>query len=191
MVLYDCGGIKMVEKKKKRSVFTEDIIFKNIGFNLKNIFPQKKGILLFFKDGSEKIIYGREYLMMMREIGFWDIDNWQKFFLNFAYNGTIISLVNYDITTIYLPKNITNQQRDSFINYIDNTIDIENKKKLNFYLMKCMEENDMESRKIQRDEFGRIKEVKGCIINEETPLNYEELNNYFYDKKKTRTKTIN
>ena len=181
----------MVEKKKNINFFTEDIVLNNNGFYLKNIYPQKKGILLFFKDGSEKIIYGREYLMMMREIGFWDIDNWQNFLLNFAYNGTMISLVNYDITTIYLPKNITNQQRDSFINYIDNTIDKEDKKRLHFYLMRCLEENDKESRKIQRDQFGKIREVRGSIINRESSLNYEELNNYFYNKKKTKTRTIN
>ncbi|MEE3343464.1 MAG: hypothetical protein VZS44_05190 [Bacilli bacterium] len=148
--------------------------------NTSSIFPGNKGILLFYSDGNIKELYGREHVMMMQEIGYWYIDNWQDFLLNYSYNGVIVMMIEYDTLLVYLPKNMTLKQRNSFINYVDDNVIENNKRYLSFYVMYCLEENNNSNNLsiIDRDNKGMIRTTKGVDITGDKPLNWDDLYNF-------------
>ena len=141
-------------------------------------FPGNKGLLLFYNDGNIKEMYGREHAMMMQEIGYWYIDNWQDFLLNYSYNNVIVMMIEFNTSLVYLPRYISEMQKNSLINYINDNVLDDNKKQLRFYIMRCLEVNNLEFFKIERDNRGMIKEIKGENITGEKYLNYYELYNY-------------
>lgn len=142
-------------------------------------FPGNKGLLLFYNDGNIKEMYGREHVMMMQEIGYWYIDNWQDFMLNYSYNRIIVMMIEFNTVLLYLPNIISKEQKDSLINYIEKNVSEENIKLLNFYIMLCLENNnDDELTEIKRDARGMIKHFDGLDVTESKPFNYEDLYNY-------------
>ena len=83
-----------------------------------SIFPGSKGILLFDRDGSFKEMYGKEHAMMMQDIGYWYIDNWQNFLLNYSYNGFIVVMIEFNTCLVYLPRIISELQKNCEITVI-------------------------------------------------------------------------
>ena len=146
---------------------------------MNSVYPDNKGIILFYNNGKVRELYGREHVMMMQEIGYWYIDNWQDFLLNFSYNGVIVMMIEFDTSLVYLPKDITNEQKKSFINYIDNNVSNDKKNLLSFYIMRCLENNNSNSFiEVERDKRGMIRQIKGEVINDEIGMGYNEICNY-------------
>ena len=138
-------------------------------------FPGNKGLLLFYDDGGIKELYGREHVMMMQDIGYWYIDNWQDFMLNYSYNGIIVMIIEFNTSLLYLPKYISEEQKKSLINYINSKVLEEDKRLLKFGIMHCLEFNNKEFHGIERNSRGMIREIKGEIITDDIFINYYEL----------------
>lgn len=149
-------------------------------YNKKSIYPGDRGILLFYNDGNIKEIYGREHAIMMQKIGYWYIDNWQDFLLNFSYNNIIVVMFEFDTSLVYLPKNISIEQKQSMFDYIKKNILINNRGLIKFYVMRCLEVNDSSKvfDGIERDNRGMIKKIKGKDITEDKPITFDELCSY-------------
>ncbi|MBR3161106.1 MAG: hypothetical protein IKF19_00040 [Bacilli bacterium] len=147
---------------------------------MNSIYPKDKGILLFYANGDVKELYGREHVMMMQEIGYWYVDNWQDFLLNYSYNGVIVVVIEFDTSLVYLPKNISIKQKESFIDYIQMNVSKNNIDLLEFFVMRCLEENNdtEEFSGIKRNNRGMIKNVSGMDITQNTSFGYIDLCNY-------------
>ena len=160
----------------------DDEMFNNSPFSeaMNSVYPENKGIILFYNDGKVRELYGREHVMMMQEIGYWYIDNWQDFLLNFSYNGVIVMMIEFDTSLVYLPKDITDEQKNSLINYIEDNVANDKKNLLSFYIMRCLEKNNNSNKfnEVERNKRGMIRQIRGEIINAEKPLGYDMMYDY-------------
>ena len=151
-----------------RSVFDGAPVTKN----LIAFFKKPKGILLLDSKGVIKELYGREHAMMMQEIGYWYIDNWQDFLLNYSYNKYIVVMIESETSIVYLPKNVSEIQKRELIDYIEKNVSSEKRNLLSFYVMQCVDESNDEFNGVIRDNRGVIKHIEGETINEEKSIKY-------------------
>ena len=153
----------------KRSVFEGSPVTNN----LLAFFKKPKGILLLDSKGEIKELYGREHAMMMQEIGYWYIDNWQDFLLNYSFNKYIVVMIESGTSIVYLPKNVSKIQKKKLVDYIEENVSEDKRDLLDFYVMQCVEENtDEEFNGVKRNNRGVIKHIEGKSINEEEAIKY-------------------
>ena len=157
-------------------------IFNNssFSFTINSVYPKDKGIILIYDNGETREIYGREHVIMMQEIGYWYTDNWQDFLLNFSYNGIIVIMIEFDTSLVYLPKNISDNQKKAFNNYIEKNVSSDKRYLLNFFVILYLEKNNKDNifTEVERNKRGMIKQVMGEIVNDETAMGYNEICNY-------------
>ena len=157
-------------------------IFNNSPFSatINSVYPENKGIILIYNNGETRELYGREHAIMMQEIGYWYVDNWQDFLMNYSYNGVIVMMIEFDTSLVYLPKDISKEQKESFINYISENVDNGKRHLLSFYIMRCLEKNENIDKftEVQRNKRGMIRQIKGEVINDEIAMGYNEICNY-------------
>ncbi len=156
-------------------------IFDNSPFSstMNSIYPSNKGIVLFYRDGILKEIYGREHAMMMQDIGYWYTDSWQNFLLNISYNGIMAMMIEFDTSLIYIPKIVTINQKKSFTDYIEKNVTRDKIELLNYYVMRCLSMNSYLGKfnGVEREKSGKLKHIDGEIINDERAYGYEEVCN--------------
>ena len=155
--------------------------FGNCPFSDENIivYPKEKGILLFYKNGDVRDIYGREHAIMLQDIGYWYTDNIQAFLLNYSYNGVVAIIFESGTSLVYLPKYISEKQQNMIKSYFEENVSDDNKKYLEFYVMRCLEDaNNDEFIEIERNKRGLIKNVKGKDITGNKFFSYYELEDY-------------
>ena len=91
----------------KDSIFGEAPLDNSVN----KVYPENKGVILIYPNGDVKALYGKEHTMLMQKIGYWYIDNWQDFLLNYAYNGVMVIMIESGTSLVYLPKDIEKVQR--------------------------------------------------------------------------------